>query len=544
MKEFERLLKDGTIAFYEYTKTQLPDFVYTKTQGTVGLFSKDVHSYDIGTSGIQIARYSSLSEMRERQTDVYFLDGNAVKILFAKFPVTSRYLCIRLVPRLSWAVAFLGLLRRLYIGLIKVEGITTLSINGKKQHWLVLEHLLSKSLQTRYSISEDVGVEGFLNHLRNEQINYVVLRFYEKLPQVYRNGGDIDILVSDEDEHKIRSFLQKHPGKLGVDVWTPSRTSHNSITYYPPPLARKIVASAIEGPGGARIPSPKEAFIGFAYHAIYHKGVFAGVPTSLSGLVVNQHPENDYTKVLREMAVVAGVTVDITMEALDEYLAEEGWQPKTDTLAKIAPWNKWVQRRFFSTYSTKEIGLSVFILKKRAFLDGVADKILEMLHTQNGFTVLRVKKFTDKEIKHVTDHLRGGVWNDVSGSVDDFLPAMAVVVLDTQFARASHISAKQVRPDKGITDMKKVLRKKFDTAKVSSIHSTDTTHEAWEYIDECFFQERKEIEDAVSIAIAKMKTSFMEQILLYVRAVPHTTVFYYARHKRRLMGKLVEWLVG
>lgn len=543
-KSLGHYLREGNVSFYGYSGKKLPNFIFENKKGRTRLFIRTGKASPIKSGGIPVFHYESLAEMREQSSDVYFLDHDAVKVLFAEFPGSAQYILIRLVPRLSWCVAFPGFARRLFIGLIKVEGVVALQTGETFERWLVARHMLAQSLNTRLSLSSEIGVQGFLDYLRKERIRYVILRFYEKLPNLYRDGGDLDVLVADEDDPKVREFLQAHPGTIGIDVWTPSRTSYNSITYYPPPLARKIIASAVDGPAGSFIPSPKESFLSLAYHALYHKGFFSGVPSRLHKENVNRNPENDYAEVLARMARDLGIDVDITMESLDEYLAKEGWQPKLDTLAKIAPRNAWVWDRFFSSEPTKEIGLGVFIIKQKAVKDGIADGMINTIAHFDGFVVVRSKVFSEEEIKIVTDHLRGGVWNDVSGSVQDFLPAMAVIVFDTHLARLSKINMLHNNPDARIKSLKKVLRGAYDSGTISLVHGTDNTEEAWEYIRWCFPNEEENIKNEIKRMYESIKIRLTEQIWLKARLVPRYCVYRFALYKQNVRSRAVRWLLS
>lgn len=539
----ESYLRDGNVSFYGYEGKNLPNFISENKKGRARFFIKTGRASRIQQGGVPVFHYGSLSEVREQNSDVYFLDNEAVKVLFAEFPGSAQYVLIRLVPRLSWIVAFPGFIRRLSIGLIKVERIITLPAGGSAERWLVVRHMLAQSLNTRLSLSSEIGVLDFLDYLRREKLKYVVLRFYDKLPDLYREGGDLDILVADEDDHKVREFLQAHPGTIGIDVWTPSRSSHNSITYYPPPLARKIIESAIDGPAGSFIPSPKEAFLSLAYHAVYHKGFFAGVPSCLPGAEVNVHPENDYAGVLARMAKDLGIDVDITMESLDNYLSQEGWQPKLDTLAKIAPRNKWVWDRFFSTEPTKEIGLGVFIIKQKAFSDGVADAMVKTIAEHDGFKITHTKKFSESEVKYVADHLRGGVWNDISGAIRDYLPAMAIITFDTTLARSSKMNIMHDNPDKRIRSLKKILRNKHDTGKISLVHATDNTKEALEYIEWCFPQEADDIKKEAERMYEEIKVYWLERMKLSIVLIPRFIMYRFTVWKQGARGYIVQWLL-
>ena len=136
-------------------------------------------------------------------------------------------------------------MRRLASRQVKLRGIATLKTHRATQRWLVLEHL--KYYSAGVSLSADIGIQGFLDYLRKENVQYVVLRFYDQLPELHNAHGDLDLLMADKDEGKVKRFLFDHPGKLHVDVCTVSSQ------YYPLPLADKIIENAVDGPGGSTV---------------------------------------------------------------------------------------------------------------------------------------------------------------------------------------------------------------------------------------------------------------------------------------------------
>ena len=115
--------------------------------------------------------------------------------------------------------------------------------------------------------------------------------------------------------------------------------------------------------------------------------------------------------------------------------------------------------------------------------EAMEDEILETISDGGDFKILKTKKFNADEVENIASHLRGGVWGDSSDSGKELLPAMVVVVLDTS---SVGINTGPLQPNKRIINLKKTIREKFDTDKNSLVHSTDSTHEAWEYIKYCF----------------------------------------------------------
>jgi hypothetical protein len=349
-------------------------------------------------------------------------------------------------------------------------------------------------------------------------------------------------MIADEDEVHVKSFLQAHPGTITVDAWTVSRKSFNDITYYPPPLARKILDSKIEGRAGSFVPAPKEALCSFIYHVLYHKGLFAGVPSALVPDLVNRAPENDYAGEIARLAHEAGATLGTTMEELDEYLESVGWRPKLDTLAKIAPRNRWVWQRFFAGAAGDELGLGVFILKARAQEDGSLKKILATIRAEPGFAVLREKVFSDADVRRVSAELRGGVWHGESDS-GDLSPAVAVLVIDESVLREARAGTAHGAFVERIRTLKKRLRKMYDTRPGSSIHATDNTSETWDYITHCFPGEEPAIRSELVERRAKLKVPVFERLKLWARHLPRLLTYQSAKAKRRLKERVLELLL-
>ena len=531
-----QLLLQGSVVFYGYTNRTLPDIITQKQKGSVFVYTRQSPLCG-ATSIIHPKRYRRISEIRKQSADVLFLDHDAIRVLSARFSTSARYILVRFSPRFSSFLASPSLLRYLLRGHLHFEGTTSLS-GPSTTRWFVFKNPVIPPTPGA-SLSAKVGVEAFFDYLRNEKIQYVVLRFYERLPDLGRPGGDLDILVSDEDQDKITAFLKQHKGDIPIDISSVSSIYRGDLPYYPPPLAKQILQSALRGPAGSQIPAPKEAFLGLAYHALYHKGIDAGVPSTLSNVVVDESPENDYTGTLARMARDLNIQIDITMEDLDEYLSKEGWRPKLDTLAKIALENEWVWRRFFSGRRAPEIGLGVFLLKKGAFDLGVVEKILQVI-TEEGLHIIRTKRVSQKERQHVADHLRGGNWFERGERSDSLLPAMIIVVLDPHFARLPSFSASTHSFNDHLKAVKSVIRSRFDRTGTNIVHSTDNTSESWEYVEVCFPKELEDIKQEVDVLCKKFRASFLERMVLFFKFVPYRIRLLLRMGRERF----IRWMVG
>ncbi len=459
---------------------------------------KQIRNKNSQNSNVTLRPYNAILETADCVADICFLDNRAIKVLVAMYPSAPTFVLVPFAFRTSWFIGIFGLLRRVISGLVRVENIITININKKKTRWIVIKQKGMPSHKIP-SLPNKIGIPKFLEWMKKENINYVVLRFYEKLPALYRSAGDIDLLLPNADKEKVNNYLRKNKHlqsgvskdiRLGLHTVSGEK---GSISYYPPKLAAEILDHAIDGPAGSRIPSPEYALKSFIYHCLYHakKGYAAGIPSSLKKYT-EQHPENDYLGVIKKMAQSLNINPGNTMEELDEFLAHEGWRPKLDTLSKLGDTNAWVYDRFFALGQGGPIGLAVFMLREWVYEKKLANKVIDVIK-QNGFVIIREKVLTGKEKQRASEILRGGSWGQNSdGSNKGWLPAVALVVVDMKCVKMPPAYAKGYEHFK-IRNLKNILRKMFDTKELGAVHSTDNAHQSWEYIDICFPEEAKDI---------------------------------------------------
>ena len=500
MIEIDTLLQKRSVELYDGSLSIAHDLTQ-KTINNATVFIRNKPTEPVG--GIKLEEYSALLEAADCVANVCMLNDHAIKILIAMYPSAPKYVLVRLAPRWAWTLGFPGLMRRWTKGLVRIEGVTTLpKISGEgRTYWLVLEQSGTDVHQIPV-IPKKLGVLYFLQWLKDEKINYIVLRFFEHLPELHREAGDLDLLISDEDRPKVidhlrsvRDQVSEDAGDIRVGLHSVSGET-GTIPYYPPPLARGMLERAISGPAGSLVPSPKDALLSMMYHALYHskKGYASGIPSSLSKHT-DGHPENDYAGLIMKKASLLDLDVGKTMEDMDIFLAGEGWRPKIDTLAKIAETNAWVRDRFFANTQKCAEGLAVFVLREwavrarleHAFIDEIA---------REGFIVLQTKILSTVQKQYVRDHFRGGTWgSDKNGETELWQPAAVLVLIDPQCAslpKSYAVGFENYR----IRKLKERLRKKFD-GKRSSVHSTDNTLESWDYIEACFSDELKQIQKQV-----------------------------------------------
>lgn len=510
MIDHTKIFRGGTIDIYDGDIDTAISVQQNSDTQRVTLYTKK----NINREGEVFVRpYHTLVEASDCITTVCMLDNRAVKLLMAMYPSAPKYVFVRFAPRLEWLIGFPGLIRRAIFGLVKIKGLAKIEgENNKKTLWLVLEQS-GTDVHRIPILPKSVGVKGFLDWLKKERVSYVILRFYEKLPKLHREAGDLDMLVSDQDRSKVEEFLKKHEEKER-DFVEDVRVGLHSVSgepglipYYPPPLAKSMLKNSVDGPAESKIPSPEDSLHSFIYHVLYHakKGYSSGIPSTLS-THIDKYPENDYAGEISKMAKSVSVDVGETMEEMDEYMASVGWRPKLDTLAKIAETNAWVRDRFFSSKNNEVVGLSVFVLREWMKDRGLIEEALKYFDTQ-GFTVIRNKTLDEELQKTAANILRGGTWGtNADGSTDGWLPSEVVVVIDRACAKLppSYASGFEIFRTR---QLKEAMRNRFDTDGYSSMHSTDNSNESWEYIEICFPEEVEKIKEEVK---SLMKPSLFE----------------------------------
>jgi hypothetical protein len=195
-------------------------------------------------------------------------------------------------------------------------------------------------------------LDGFFDILRREQVSYVVLRWFEELPDV-EPGHDIDMLVGDEHIDLVQSLLTDQPQKGGqhLDIYSASGLPGSNVhgtPCFPVEFAGETLSSAVWLRDRYRVPDVRCHFLGLAYHAVYHKGYSSGLSPEVGREKDRRPARHDYERVLADMAEQLGESVVPTLADLERYLAEHQLRPSTDMLRLLAPSNPWLESRLRS----------------------------------------------------------------------------------------------------------------------------------------------------------------------------------------------------
>jgi hypothetical protein len=202
--------------------------------------------------------------------------------------------------------------------------------------------------RARRYVPPEIGLEGFFAALGDRRIRYVVLRWFDELPEI-KPGGNVDLLIDDGDVDSISDLFTGQVRGTACDLFSVSGlrgSSYRGIPYLPPDKAAEVLARAVLFRDLVKVPSPEDHFLSLAYHAVYQKGLRSGLPTSTPGLQPETQPRHDYAGDLGRLAAAVGIDVPIRMEELDEHLAGRGWRPSPAMRVELGKRNAWVRARF------------------------------------------------------------------------------------------------------------------------------------------------------------------------------------------------------
>jgi hypothetical protein len=489
---------------------QLLDFLYKKgfSEQYLGLASSSkLQSLKKENSKFvrHFSKFKSAEQIKANNADILILSGKSSFYLWMlEFYRHVEYIFIPY--NLSILLKFfrtISVFRHLKRNNIIPEGILNL---GDKKYFVfrIAERIIP--LRKLY-ISPQVGINDFFEKVKEQSINYVILRWFKDLPNL-EEGEDIDILISDEDIFEIRRLTGRGPGIIPGDLFSVSGlpgTSFRNTAYYPPQKARQIISQSIFLKDLYRIPSLEDYFFSLVYHALYHKGELSGLKTSNKNINQIKNPEHDYENEIRTIAKQINLEIPIDMESLDEYLAKNGWQPSKDMLRRISKDNQWIKERFFSNNDLSQegvAGLTVFVIRKRAIEHGHSQLISNMIE-EAGFNILFKKKLSEKEIEVATANLRGGNWSRGPWATSGGDPAFVIIACDLIPIKPSieekekfhHLSNSRILIKQEIRDF--INNSLKASEKYNVIHSSDNSDEAREYIKILAPESEKDILDNI-----------------------------------------------
>jgi O-antigen/teichoic acid export membrane protein len=405
----------------------------------------------------------------------------------------------------------------------------------------------------KWHIAPELTVAQFFAALEARGISYLVLRWFENLPQI-EPGHDIDLLVVDDHVRLLRPLLTRWPVGQPCDVysttgmpdfafrpWFPGTDPSDSLAPFPPWQAERMLARArvVEskaearlppvargdlreghrrwspfvrfGPGsipkgdggatspglapqspGIAVPDPEDHFFSLAYHAIYLKGAWSGLPSASAPEEASPAVSHDYAAVLRRLAEPLGIALPrpLTLEALDAVLAAAGWRPPFDMLEKLARWHPWIARALAATATKNESepGVTVFFVRQRAVAAGLAPRVAALVEAK-GFEILETADLVGEHQAALARAVRGGNWGGGPWQVGGGPPGVALIALDTlpmppsaaERRRFPNLDNARVLQTK--TTIRALINARLPAElRYNALHATDNSPEAWDVV--------------------------------------------------------------
>lgn len=191
----------------------------------------------------------------------------------------------------------------------------------------------------RRYLRRGISVDGFLGGLTEAGVRYAVLRWFETLPAV-EAGGDIDLLVADEDLPYVESLMTPYrPFRAAqkVDLYSVSgrgRTHFGGVPYFPEKLATSVLDGAVLLHGRYKVPSPEDHIDSLAFHAVHHKGNASGLPAR--GPASSPADGGRIGATLDRLARELSRDLEVSLEGLERYLDAAGLQPAAEVRGSFA----------------------------------------------------------------------------------------------------------------------------------------------------------------------------------------------------------------
>lgn len=252
--------------------------------------------------------------------------------------------------------------------------------------------------RARRYLAKGQTIDSFFATLNQREVRYVVLRWFETLPDVATHE-DIDLLVADEDLSRIEDLFGTDDQAQTFDVYSASGVSGSTylgMPYYPPELAHNILDSRCWYRDRFAVPDRQHHFLSLAYHLLFHKG-------SLSA-------DHDYICALQGLCPAGQLDALNDFDALYAYLDSVGWVPELDTQRKLARRSGYLRKRLTTSETLESPGdMMIFIVRDWASHKDRLTRIVEMLRSV-PLEVMHLWVFEEQARTLAKQAIRGGNW--------------------------------------------------------------------------------------------------------------------------------------
>lgn len=364
----------------------------------------------------------------------------------------------------------------------------------KKIKYLIKSTLV-KETSPRFYIKKGVSIESFFEEIKKNNVRYVVLRWWEELPQVEVNE-DIDILIHSDDHERILQMLDKKENGQKIDIYTNDGKygcGYEGLIYYPKHLSDDILDSRVLHKGLYFVPNDYLYFISLAYHAIYHKCDASGLK-GFGKICINI--DHDYERFLSGLALKLGLDVGINADALVEFIMQKGYAPPPDLQTKLSLINNSVKKYLPKIENNPSHGeYTLLVVRSLAVEQGFLDLIKEIVTVQFKMDIVISQRLDKKSKEFLAYNMRGGNWSRGPYHLSGGEPFHILVVYDYFPARLnskySQDDSYKFFTNQNFIILKNTLRKKVNenkyiTSHYNAVHTTDNQLEADFFLSSIF----------------------------------------------------------
>ena len=270
-----------------------------------------------------------------------------------------------------------------------------------------------RRIQKRYGVKRK-DLKDFFSQIDNEQIQYVVLRWFEDLPNL-NSDNDLDILVNDDDFKRLRAMTvgaKENDDYILFDIYPVSNQVAN-YSYYTPGIAKHILDGRVRNKNGVWVPNEYDYFYSLAYHALFHKGFSSGMNSKYTPTKPFNEVKHDFTSILKVMSDSQGLFLsDITMETIEKCLIEHDWAPPLDVYFRRSKANEWAYLRaqnYVQDSWRMHAGKVVFILRNKIIATKFEDRFRQLV-AESDAIIEREVLLNDKQAEEFMKRTRGGDW--------------------------------------------------------------------------------------------------------------------------------------
>lgn len=295
--------------------------------------------------------------------------------------------------------------------LITIDGRTTIPLNGERASYLVLGLHRKQSHNRRMYAPIGWEPQRIFDHIKD--IDYVLLRGLERI-EGRAAHKDIDLLVSDNCLMTLRDLLTEQIGTVHLDVYAESGIEGHdfeSVPYFMPQFARKLLASSELRKSGIRAPSPRYRYLALCYHLLFHRKSYH-IPPDAKYIDERTFIEPRHYKDLIELAGQANMPVPHTFDDLDQVLRVNEAFPGKDLMGFYARRNPFVAGRYVNRRRLRA-GLATFFVRDFFGQGGMlVPTVGESL--RQHYVVLADGSVDAENRGTILSKVRGGNWHDES----------------------------------------------------------------------------------------------------------------------------------